>query len=181
MLPICCLPFWNPPSLGLFLFFHLDSVFHLSLLTPSCSLWTYFQQFLLIVGLYLRREFCLVISKSSRGPKRPLQASPLPHTASRVSNTPTRLSSCSQVGQLSFWWTSVGLFWRPYLRCPTAFLCFVQHSCWYNSGLGVWVVCPHLLIFMVHEDTLSTSFVMNVDYRFCGVDFFVILFLFLIF
>lgn len=84
MLLICCLPFWNPPSPGLFLFFHLDSLFHLSLLTSSCSVWTYFQQFLLIVGLCLRREFCLVISESSRGPKRPLQASPLPHTASRV-------------------------------------------------------------------------------------------------
>lgn len=59
-----------------------------------------------------------------------------------------------------------------YMRCPTAFLCFPPHSRGYISGLGVLVVCPHLLTFSVQEDTLSTIFFVDVDYKLRELEFF---------
>lgn len=89
----------------------------------------------------------------------PLQNSALTCRLSRVWKPTRRFSGCAGVVlQAPRHPTACLLRGTRQLPHCSPSLCFLQHSCGYDSGLEASVVCRHQLIFRVHEHTLSTGF-----------------------
>lgn len=137
-------PFWNSPSSGLLLFFHLDFFLWLCWL-GAARFASYSCRFYSRWGFVLEEGLVgLVGWVHGALTTRPLQNSPLAHRSllAGVEKLPVSAIVCKWFSKLPGNTCLLVLEIAASISCPIAFLCFLQHSVDTIQVLEYWWITP---------------------------------------